>query len=588
MDIKDDQLDSISKMRYKAEKLLCQRIIPSLKEPTDFLAKEIYQTIREVEVHRAELEMQNDELNVAQDDLETSQKLYFDLYDLAPIGYFVVNEKGVILKANLTAADLLGKNRSELLNQLFTRFIVKEDQGIYYRHHKMLFETSQPQTVELQMHRHDNMLFWARLDTVMTKNERSGAVYQAFLTDIGESKRSERALRNRIRELNFFFSLSKLLEKPFVDLDEVLAKTVLMIPQAWQFPQMTEACIELEGQVFQTEGFRKTTWMQTSDIVIQEKKAGQIAVCYTEKRVAFDKEPFLIEEYRLLNAIAQRLGHIIERIQMTDVVKKNELFLKTIMNSITNPFAVINATNCTIEMANEACGGRKVIGQKCYTMCHQRSTPCTGEDYPCPVLEVKRTRKPFVEECLHYDAQKNPSDIRINGFPVFDKNGIVIQVIVYETNITVRKNAERELKRKAAELEETNTALKVLLKKREQDKDEIEENIFANYQMLLSPIIQSLKTTLTQENQRDIVKILEQNLANILSPFSKKLSDKLIHLTPTEIYVAELIKQGKSSKEAAQILNCSFHTIARHRENIRIKTNLKNKKINLRSFLLSL
>jgi DNA-binding CsgD family transcriptional regulator len=155
-------------------------------------------------------------------------------------------------------------------------------------------------------------------------------------------------------------------------------------------------------------------------------------------------------------------------------------------------------------------------------------------------------------------------------------------------DITTRKQIELKLEHKAAELEDMNAALKVLLKRREQDKDEIEQNIFANYKLLLTPIIQDLKNTLTQEDQREIINILELRLKNILSPFSKKLSDKLINLTPTEIHVAHLIKSGKSNKEISQILNCSFHTVARHRDHIRAKTNLKNKKINLRSFLLSL
>jgi len=155
-------------------------------------------------------------------------------------------------------------------------------------------------------------------------------------------------------------------------------------------------------------------------------------------------------------------------------------------------------------------------------------------------------------------------------------------------DITKRKQAEEELKKNASELEDMNTALKVLLKKREQDKDEIEERIFANYQLLLLPIIRNLKKTLRQKNQQDVANILESELKNILSPFSKKLSDKMINLTPTEIHVADLIKLGKSNKEISEILNSSYHTIARHRDNIRIKTGLKNKKINLRSFLLTL
>ena len=588
MNIKDNQPDSTSELRKKAEKELQQKMDPSIADLATLSPEKIRQLIHELEVHQIELEMQNDELLRVQEELETSRKLYFYLYDLAPVGYCVVSEKGLILKANLTVATLLGKARNELINQPITRFIFKEDQDIYYRHQKMLFETGQPQTVQLQMLRTDSPPFWARLDTTIAENAGQTSVSQVTLTDISESKRSEHQLKERIKELNFFFSLSDLLEKPDISLDGILEKTVLLIPLAWQFPEIAEACIEVEGQIFQTKGFRKTQWMLISNIIIQEKTIGQVMVCYLEDRPIFDDEPFMINEHRLLNAVGQRLGHIIERVRMTETVKQSEEFLRTAINAITNPFAVINAMDYTVEIANAAYCGGKATGLKCHAVSHQRNTPCTGDDYPCSVLEVKRTGKPFIGEHVHYDDQGNQLNIETYAFPASDPNGQIVQIIEYQIDITARRQTELELKQKATELEEMNTALKVLLKRREQDKYEIEEKIFANYQLLITPIIQNLKKTLTQKNQKDIINILESNLKNILSPFSKKLSDKLINLTPTEIHVADLIKLGKSNKEISEILNCSVHTISRHRDNIRIKTGLKNKKLNLRSFLLSL
>lgn len=189
---------------------------------------------------------------------------------------------------------------------------------------------------------------------------------------------------------------------------------------------------------------------------------------------------------------------------------------------------------------------------------------------------------------MHRDAQGNPAYIETYAYPVLDLKGSVIQVIVYQIDVTGQRQTEKELKQRAAELEQMNMALKVLLKRREQDKTEIEEKIFANFQLTLLPILYDLEKTLTHNKQRDILKILQSSLKNILSPFSKKLSDKMILLTPTEIHVANLIKLGNANKEIAALLNCSPNTISRHRDNIRKKTGLKNKKINLRSFLLSL
>ncbi|WP_287126202.1 PAS domain-containing protein [Desulfobacter sp.] len=588
MNNKDNQPDSPSELRRRAEKKIKQETGALPDDFTTLSREEIGELTHELEVHKIELEMQNDELCAVQEELELSRKRYFDLYNLAPVGYCVVNEKGFIQDVNLTAVTLLGQIRSDLINRLIYRFILKEDYCRYNRHWKMVFETGQPQTLELQMLRNDKSLFWARLDFMVAKNAGQSPVCQVTLTDISESKRLEHALKERIKKLNLLFRFSDLLEKPDISLNEVLKTTVLMIPQAWQFPGITEACIELEGQIFQTKGFRKTQWPQTSDIVIKGKKAGQMTVCYTESRPTFNGSPFSMEESYLLNVMAERLGHIIERLRLAEAVKDSEIFLRTAINSITIPFAVINATDYTVELANDAYGGEKVTGLKCYAVSHQRSTPCTGDDYPCPMQEIKRTGKPFFGEQLHYDDQGNPSSIEIFTFPVLDTSGQIVQMIKTHIDITTRKRIELKLEQKAAELEDMNVALKVLLKRTELDKEEIGQNIFANYQILLTPIIQNLKNTLTQEDQREIIQILELRLKNILSPFSKKLSDKLINLTPTEIHVAHLIKSGKSNKEISQILNSSFHTVSRHRDNIRAKTNLKNKKINLRSFLMSL
>jgi PAS domain-containing protein len=97
--------------------------------------------LHELRVHQIELEMQNEELRRTQEELEASRERYFDLYDLAPVGYFTLSEQGLILEANLTAAKLLGVARSALVKQPLSRFILPEDQDIHYLHRKALLET---------------------------------------------------------------------------------------------------------------------------------------------------------------------------------------------------------------------------------------------------------------------------------------------------------------------------------------------------------------------------------------------------------------------------------------------------------------
>ncbi|HQP26825.1 MAG TPA: PAS domain S-box protein, partial [Candidatus Syntrophosphaera sp.] len=147
--------------------------------------------LHELRVHQIELEMQNEELRRAQEQLDTERARYFDLYDLAPIGYLTVSEQGLILEANLTAASLLGVSRSTLHKALMTRFIIKEDQDNYYHHRKKLFDTGQLQKCELRMVKKDGTVFWAQLMATTAQNEEGKAICRILISDISEHNQYE-------------------------------------------------------------------------------------------------------------------------------------------------------------------------------------------------------------------------------------------------------------------------------------------------------------------------------------------------------------------------------------------------------------
>jgi DNA-binding CsgD family transcriptional regulator len=150
------------------------------------------------------------------------------------------------------------------------------------------------------------------------------------------------------------------------------------------------------------------------------------------------------------------------------------------------------------------------------------------------------------------------------------------------------KTREKELKKKTANLEEVNTALKVLLEKREKDKIELEEKVLLNVKELIEPYLGKLMESGLNKNQETYASIMRSNLNDIISPFLYRASSKYLKLTPTEIQVANLIKQGRRTKEIAELFNLSVRTIKFHRENIRKKIGIKNSKNNLRTHLISL
>jgi PAS domain S-box-containing protein len=163
-----------------------------MPEDLEVLSPEVARrALHELRVHQIELEMQNEELRRTQEELEVSRERYFDLYDLAPVGYFTLSEQGLILEANLTAAKLLGVARGALVKRPLSRFILPGDQDIHYWHRKQFLETGAPQSWELRLLRKDAAPFWARVEATTSRDADGAAVWRVVVSDITESKRTE-------------------------------------------------------------------------------------------------------------------------------------------------------------------------------------------------------------------------------------------------------------------------------------------------------------------------------------------------------------------------------------------------------------
>jgi DNA-binding NarL/FixJ family response regulator len=130
--------------------------------------------------------------------------------------------------------------------------------------------------------------------------------------------------------------------------------------------------------------------------------------------------------------------------------------------------------------------------------------------------------------------------------------------------------------------------LKLLWRKRGEDKTELEEKVLANMKQLVHPALEKLRVTKLDERQKAFIGIMESSLEEIASSFSLKLASQYLNLTPTELQVANFVKHGNSTKEIAALLNLSTKTIESHREKIRQKLGIKNRRKNLRTHLLSL
>jgi DNA-binding CsgD family transcriptional regulator len=288
-----------------------------------------------------------------------------------------------------------------------------------------------------------------------------------FSNETDKSK-VESALRERIKELNCLYGLTKLAERHFDSIDGLLGELVNFLPYSWQYPEITCSRIIFKSKIYNSKGFKITEWRQSSPILMYNEPVGEVAMFYLEERAAADEGPFLNEERALLDVLADHIG--------------------------------VTAARISAE---------------------------------AEILEVNR-----------------------------------------------------QLKIERQALQESNMALRTVLSRIEDEKQEIYRNMKVNIDKILMPILHALSLEATP-NLIKYVEMIRRNLDEITSPFISHLSDTFNALTPTEITICNMIRNGMQTKEIAKIRGVSPSTINRHRENIRRKLEITNRDVNLATFLQS-
>ena len=195
--VQDTSADSGPNMRRRADAIAAATSTDSFEPFVNLSPEETRTMLHELRVHQIELGMQNEELRRAQVQLDISRALYFDLYDLAPVGYCTLSKAGLIVQANLTAGSLLGLTRSQLIGKPLSRFILKTSQDVYYLYRKTLSEQGASQSCELQMVRNDGQAFWANLVASEVEDADGALVHRVVLSDASDRKKMELALQEK-------------------------------------------------------------------------------------------------------------------------------------------------------------------------------------------------------------------------------------------------------------------------------------------------------------------------------------------------------------------------------------------------------
>jgi PAS domain S-box-containing protein len=279
-------------------------------------------------------------------------------------------------------------------------------------------------------------------------------------------------------------------------------------------------------------------------------------------------------------------------------------FGKTVLNSLSAHIAILDARGAILETnrAWKAFAGQggapasdRLIGANYLQVCDNAKGDGAG-DAQAVAQGIRSVINGEVDEFLYDYPCHAPTEqhwfymraIRMEG-------GGPVRVVVSHEDITLLKQTEEALKHskwaledQKRELEEANIALKVLLRQRENDKEEMEQKVLANIKNLVLPYVEKLKRAPLRARDKTTLDIIDTHLMDIVSPLMQRLANINILLTPQELQVATLVKDGRSSKEIAEILTISETTVHFHRKNLRRKFGIKSSAANLRSYLMSI
>jgi len=300
-------------------------------------------------------------------------------------------------------------------------------------------------------------------------------------------------------------------------------------------------------------------------------------------------------------AVMNFVTDVTRQVEAEEALKKSERMLSDIINFLPEPTLAIDSEGRIIIWNREM---EKMMGVKSEIMLgkkdYEHALPFYGKRIPMLIDMVRKPDKKRLKQYSYFKKEKNylyaEHSFQLNGetrwllckaSPIYDHNNRLIGAIESMQDVTDFRNAVAELKNKSLHLEEANTALKVLLEHRKNDRSEIEEKIAGNVKTLVLPYLNKLKTTRLETTQTAYLTILESHLEEIVSPFLMNMTIRQANLTPREIQIADLVKEGKSAKEISQILNIAVHTANNYRKRLRKKFAIQNKDKNLRVHLLS-
>jgi PAS domain S-box-containing protein len=401
----------------------------------------------------------------AEESLRDSEERYRTFFDTSRDAVFMTTLDGRFIEFNDVALEMLGyanSQRQEVLGRAVSEFYAHPEES--ESHAAIVAKQGFSKEYPVDFRRQDGTIIHTVIMTVARKKPAGNIIgFQGTVRDVTEARHAQEALQQkthdlgqRVKELNCLYNLSKLIESPGISVDQILRGVVDLMPSAWQYPEITCAKIMLEGREFKTENCRDTVDKLSADMVVHGENIGFVDVGYLEERPGSDEGPFVKQERDLLNAIAQRLGHVIERIKASEALKASEERFQLIAETATDIICCMDKDYrlTYVSPADEKLRGFKaeeVIGQPIFTV--------AKPSYLEAVKEVELRRREEEERgietgTIRHELElvcKDGSYIWTEGYisPTRDQSGKISGFvgIARDTSDRIRAEQEKELMR---------------------------------------------------------------------------------------------------------------------------------------------
>ncbi len=542
-----------------------------------------------------------------EEDLRQTNVYLENIFENSPDAIAIVDNRGWFIKWNKMAEDLYGYSFED--SKAKSAFDLYPDKDELEKMLTRLRREGSVQKWEMRMQRKDGSIAPFEISLGLLKdsqNQTLGCV--GIARDLSERKRLEEKIRE---QLEFLQTLIDTIPNPIFykdangrytgcnrafleitgkSMEEILGKTVYDIGPR----DIAEGYEEKDRELFEHPGKQRYEWKVQNTL-------GEVREVIIDKATLFDTP------HGAVSGLIGVFSDITERKQAEEALRKSEARLSLAINQAgmgTWDIDLLTGKGVWSESYFRVLGYEpRPGGEATIEMWWSRIHP---EDRERVAQELERELVDHCEYMREYRIMRADTNevvwLSVFGRFLYDENGKAVRHISIAFDSTRRKRMEEELRRsnneldlmiqalseKTANLEEVNAALRVLLRQREEDKKELRESVVANVRNLILPYTEKMKQSPLSSVQMTWMKLLESHMDEITSSFGRTLAAQYANLTSTEIRIAALVRDGKSTAQIAELSGISEKTVCRHRDNIRRKLGLRRGGINLRTHLLSL